>query len=416
MKVLFLVPYIHSDTLSAYKKFSVGLSFTIESIVKRMADAGHDVYVYTQSTFSPGYYENGIHYLPKRPVGCLFASTYYLNAFKEDTKGETFSIKRWLHVLAYYLFGGDVEKQLRRIKPDIVSIRGIGFITRPFILACKRVGVKYVISLHGAISLSETTKATRNEQKMERILFRDAANGKEYITVIASGIKEEVLKSIGLNKENTNYSENIRVITNGVDLAEISFKDSELQILRDRYNILVDDVVYISAGTICEAKNQLQILRAFHLLPDVEKCHSKLLFLGKGELLETLKSEIRKLGENDRVFTCGYIPISDVQKYFAISHINIVASINEGFGRAFVEGFLWGIPSVTYSDLYAVEDLYAEFAMIKVNSRSDEDLSRGLLEAFHKEWDSEKIKAHALKFSVDNMVAGYEALYEELTR
>lgn len=414
MKILFLVPYVHSDTLETYKRFSVGLSFTLESIIKKMALDGYDVYVYTQATFSPGYEENSVHYLPKKPLGALPVSGYYLKAFRVDTKDEKFSLKRKLHILSYYMYGNDVERILKSIKPDIVSIRGIGYITRPFILACKNIGVKYVVSLHGAVSLSDTAKATKNEQAMERKLFRDAADGKEKITVIASGIKRRVLESIGLNADGEAYNKNIWVINNGVDLQQISYGDSDLADLRRKYNIQNSDTVFISAGTICERKNQLQILRAFHLLPKEIKDHSKLLFLGKGELLDDLKQLIINLGEFDRAFACGYIPISDVQKYFAISNINVIASIDEGFGRAFVEGFLLGIPAITYSDLDAVEDLYDPCAMIRVDNRSDRDLCQGFVKAYEQKWNSKDIKKHAERYSVKNMVINYENLYEEL--
>ena len=416
MKILFLVPYIHSDTLDTYKRFSVGLSFTLESIVKKMAEDGHDVYVYTQSTFSPGYEEKGVHYLPKKPIGALPISTYYLKEFLRDTKGEKLSAKRKLHILAYYMFGMDVEREINKIKPDIVSIRGIGFITRPFILACNRCDVKYVVSLHGAISLSDTAKASKNEQEMERRLFRDAAEGKERITVIASGIRERVLNSIGLDWSKVLHPENISVVNNGVDLAKQSFNEEELQVLRNHYGIQPNDTVLVSAGTICERKNQLQILRAFHLLPEEIKSKAKLLFLGKGELYDVLITEIEKLKEQERVFACGYIPISEVQKYFAISHVNVIASIDEGFGRAFVEGFLLGIPAVTFADLDAVDDLFDECAMVKVENRTDSDLCQGYLDAIEKKWDGETIRVHAKKFSVNNMVSNYEMLFEELIR
>jgi glycosyltransferase involved in cell wall biosynthesis len=355
-----------------------------------------------------------VHYLPKKILGCLPFSPYYMNAFKKDTDGESFSAKRRIHVLAYYMYGMDVERVIDSVKPDIVSIRGIGFITRPFILACKRKGVKYVISLHGAISLSDTTKVTKNEQKMERELFRDAAKGKEIVTVIATGIRTRVLQSIGLEPFSDQNVNRIKVINNGIDAADTSFQTDVIRQLRRKYNISEEDKVIISAGTICERKNQLQILRAFHILSEADKAHTKLLFLGKGELFDALNAEIENLGESDRVFACGYIPVSEVQNYFAISDLNVIASIDEGFGRAFVEGFLLGVPAVAYSDLDAVEDLYDECAMVKVPTRSDEALSKGIAIALQKKWDRNMITSHAHEFSIRNMVTKYENLYESL--
>lgn len=416
MKILFLIPYVHSDTLEVYQKFSVGLSYTLESIIKKMSLKGHDVYVYTQSTFSPGYEEDDIHYLPKKLLGAMKISPYYFKSFFDDTWGDVISLRLYIHIFSYYLFGKDVENYIKKIQPDIVSIRGIGYVTRPFILACKRLKMKYVISLHGSNSLSDTIRVTENEKEMEKQLFRDAANGLEHVTVISSGIKSRILKSIGYDFKSIKHIGNIRVVNNGVDLEPSAFSKKELDLIKTYYNIGRDDKVFISAGTICERKNQMQILRAFHLLPEEEKSHSKLLFLGKGDLLEKLNEEIDYLDEKDRVFVCGFIPIGDVQKYFAISDVNVVASVDEGFGRAFIEGFLLGVPAVTYSDLDAVDDLYDECVMIRVNQRSDHSLSDGFCKALHRKWDRKYIQKHALKFSVDNMVAKYEAIYEECVK
>jgi len=406
MKILYLVPYLHDDEFSPYKRFGTGLSFTVASIISKSGELGHDVYVYAQSAFSPGFERGNVKYLPKKLHSVFPIKPRYLKAYRKDTKGCRLGLKLRLHVLSYYLFGGYVERVIDKVKPDVVSVRGIGYITRPMILACERKNVKYVVSLHGVNAL-RGANLTEREDEMEYDVFRNACEKGRPATVISSGIKRRMLSKLSLPD-----TPNVYVVSNGI--GDIPPSDpSEAEKIRQKFGVTSEDRVIICASSINENKNQMQLLRAFHLLPEEEKSTVKLLFCGKGAKYDELVSAIAELGERDRVFACGFVPNTELGNYYEISDLNALVSRDEGFGRSFVEGFLHGVPALTFSDLDAIPDIYDPEVMVKVDERTDEALAEGIRTALAGHWDRNVIKAHGGKFSVDAMVKKYVAVYEK---
>ena len=409
MKIMFLVPYFHSEKLKPYKKFSAGLAFTIESIINNFGIQGHEVYVYAQSAFSKGYSIKNIRYLPKKIYDIFPLSSFYIKEYLKDTKDQKMSLKYRIHVFSYYLFGGKVEKYLKEVKPDIASIRGVGYITRPYVLACQRTNTKYVVSLHGLISFLEgpNVLTTSREKLMEKELFEEAIKDGHPLTVIATGIKMRMLHELGVTK-----CDNIFVVNNGVNKSNIYFEQSEINEIRKRYNLKEDDKIIISAAHITERKNQIQVLRAYKLLPEEMRKHTKILFLGTGDMEEIMKKEISNSGLNEHVFMCGFVDNNKIGSYYVISNLNVIASTDEGFGRSFVEGFLYGVPAITFSDLDAVQDLNDDSSMILVHKRTDEALSDGIKKALKTNWNKDEIRKQGQKFSVENMAQNYEKIYK----
>ncbi len=414
MKILFLVPYFHSDKLEPYKRFSAGLAYTVASIINHISKKGHDVSVYAQTAFSKGYEEDNIHYMPKKIIHIFPLPFYYIKQFFKDTKGQHMGIKHRLRTLAHYLYGGYAERLLNKIKPDIVSIRGVGYVTRSLVLACERTNTKYVLSLHGLIQFLEGDGClnTAREKEMEREAFLNAVNKGQTMTVIGSGIRTRMLQS--LNVEDPDH--HIRVVNNGIETVNFSADPEAVQALREKYNIAENEKIMISAAHLMERKNQIQIIRAFALMPEEEQKNAKLLILGDGVMREKLKEEIIRFDLSDKIIMCGTVPNTEMKNYFAIAHMNVISSLDEGFGRAFAEAYLAGVPSVTFADLDAVPDLYHEKAMVKVEERSDEALAEGILKALHTNWDKEFIKSHGENFSAVNMASNYEKIYMEVIK
>lgn len=406
MRIMFLVPMINSDEIDSYRKNKAGLAFTIRAIVEELAKFGHEISVYAQSGFSKGLVTGTIRYEKKKLVNIFPISFRYIWSFFRDTIGCKMSIKNRIHVLSHYLYGSYVERLLLKNRPDIVSIRGIGYYTKPLIDACEKTNIPYVVSLHGLISFLDENEVTIKEKEMERELFRRAIYEDKPMTVIASGIKKRMLKEFGREICNS-----IIVVNNGIDRknAEVDYKEVEL--IRERYGIAKSDKVIISAAHITKRKNQVQILRAFSLLPEIFKQHTKLLFLGDGDQKEILENMVREYKLEKNVCLCGFVSNEHMGEYFSVADVNVISSLDEGFGRAFVEAFLYGVPTVTFSDLDAVQDLYDEEAMVCVSERTDEALAEGIKEALEREWNERIILEHGKHFSVENMAKKYEEVY-----
>ena len=105
---------------------------------------------------------------------------------------------------------------------------------------------------------------------------------------------------------------------------------------------------------------------------------------------------------------------SEIDALLNTAKLNILASKDEGFGISMIEAFAHGVPSVTFSDLDAIEDIYNPQAMLLCSTRKTEDLAETICSAMNKEWSQEEIVNHAMTFSLQNMALKYMSAYEKV--
>ena len=89
-------------------------------------------------------------------------------------------------------------------------------------------------------------------------------------------------------------------------------------------------------------KNHEMLMRAAAPIMH-EDSHVKLLFLGKGELMEKVRAIAKELDIDKQVVMPGYIR----ENYFALvqsCNLSVSASIREGLGLGVLEGVLCGLP------------------------------------------------------------------------
>ena len=76
-------------------------------------------------------------------------------------------------------------------------------------------------------------------------------------------------------------------------------------------------------------------------------------------------------------------------------------SITEGFGLSMIEAASYGIPTLTFSDLDAVKDIYSPASMLLMGDRSDKTVAEGIIKMFSNDWNRDEIVKESLKFNED---------------
>lgn len=155
----------------------------------------------------------------------------------------------------------------------------------------------------------------------------------------------------------------VKTVYNGVDLK--SFFKSEWnekrQVLREKLNILITDIVIVFAGRICKEKGIKELLRAFVKVP--KKYKIKLLIIGSSvfdggadtPFIKELKKKAKT--EKDRIIFTGYVPHNKMPEYYAIADIGCVPSIlDEAFGLTVIEQMAIGLPMIV-SDAGAIPEI-----------------------------------------------------------
>lgn len=405
MKILVVAPYIYKKEWKEFTVNPTGFGMMVLTIYEAFERAEKDSFLLTQvitkghgnvikhtwadviSNSRPSDWKRGIEYFVR-----------YRQDFKNRCK-----------YFYYGLNAGTLRSAIKKIDPDVVHIHGLGMQGKPYIDICSKMKIPYVITLHGLIGLDETVGAPEWDKSLERSFLIEADKQKIPVTVISSGMKKRIEDSYLHHEAN-----NITVVCNGIqiDPSTCLGDESDQKIdLRMQYGIDNDCKVVVAIGSLCERKNQKQIINAIATGAVKTPCH--VFLCGRDHTGGEIQKLISEKRLENRIHLLGLISHEKIADLLEQADLNVLASRDEGFGLSIIEAYSHGVPTVTFEDLDAVEDLFDENAMIRVQRRNDNDLGEAIEEALSKSWDKNKIKELAGRFSLEKMVREYEAQYRK---
>ena len=433
MKVMIIAPYIYDDNIIEFTKNKTGFGIMVQNIVSSVAEL-ENVVLLTR-VITKGKNEENFKIL-SHTWGQFFSNAklkdWLIGIKAFFANGVTVKDKA-RHVF-YEVDGGYVRKQIQKEKPDIVHIHGIGTITESYIRICEEMKVRYTVTLHGLIGLNDSVSAPAYEKQIERDFLIKAEKNNIPISVISSGMKARIEEKYLGKKAN-----NITVITNGTKksdendtkfireegtLTQEKFQEYYSDCLKqnDLYPKLSDTYAYLQyskkngkkilffVGNITKNKNQMQ---AVEILKNTKVFENILLVLWGREVDNgEVRKKIAEYQLHKNVILGGFNDRMDI--FWKFCDVNLFLSLNDGFGLPIVEGYMHGVPCVTFEDLDATQDLYYPEAMLKVKDRSNESVTDTLKIALDKNWKYEEIIEIGNMFSIDIMSEKYVNWYKEV--
>lgn len=433
MKVMIIAPYIYDDNIIEFTKNKTGFGIMVQNIVSSVAEL-ENVILLTR-VITKGKNEKNFKIL-SHTWGQFFSNAklkdWLIGIKAFFANGVTVKDKA-RHVF-YEVDGGYVRKQIQKEKPDIVHIHGIGTITESYIRICEEMKVRYTVTLHGLIGLNDSVSAPVYEKQIERDFLIKAEKNNIPISVISSGMKARIEENYLGKKAN-----NITVITNGTKkndendtkfireegtLTQEKFQEYYSDCLKqnDLYPKLSDTYAYLQyskkngkkilffVGNITKNKNQMQ---AVEILKNTKVFENILLVLWGREVDNgEVRKKIAEYQLHKNVILGGFNDRMDI--FWKFCDVNLFLSLNDGFGLPIVEGYMHGVPCVTFEDLDATQDLYYPEAMLKVKDRSNESVTDTLKIALDKNWKYEEIIEIGNMFSIDIMSEKYVNWYKEV--
>ena len=433
MKVMIIAPYIYDDNIIEFTKNKTGFGIMVQNIVSSVAEL-ENVVLLTR-VITKGKNEKNFKIL-SHTWGQFFSNAklkdWLIGIKAFFANGVTVKDKA-RHVF-YEVDGGYVRKQIQKEKPDIVHIHGIGTITESYIRICEEMKVRYTVTLHGLIGLNDSVSAPAYEKQIERDFLIKAEKNNIPVSVISSGMKARIEEKYLEKKAN-----NITVITNGTKksnendikfireegtLTQEKFQEYYSDCLKqnDLYPKLSDTYAYLQyskkngkkilffVGNITKNKNQMQ---AVEILKNTKVFENILLVLWGREVDNgEVRKKIAEYQLHKNVILGGFNDRMDI--FWKFCDVNLFLSLNDGFGLPIVEGYMHGVPCVTFEDLDATQDLYYPEAMLKVKDRSNESVTDTLKIALDKNWRYEEIIEIGNMFSIDIMSEKYVNWYKEV--
>lgn len=408
MKILQYPAYISIPKDTDFARTITGYGLMTLEIACSISNVGINVDLLTVTGITGGKKYKSINIL-KRTWSDIVLNIRFCDIWKgiRLIVKDKLSFIKAIKVLFYFASIGYFRKIIRINKYDLIHFHGIDYSNFPLIEYCIKEKQKYLLTLHGLNSFSDSINISPTERQLEKTFLKKAINDDIPVTVISTGIKSTIYNFFKIN-----HSKTFHIITNGCDLNSKSYVFGID--LRKKYKIIENVKIMLCIGNLCERKNQIQVIRAYSKLSKNIQRNLVLIFIGTDTTNGIIKSAICDLGLSNKIKLCGNIPKEEISTYYRQADFTILASISEGFGLSIIEGFSFGLPNLTFSDLDAIPDVYNENVMITVDNRTDVSLAEGMKKILEKEWDNDFIKVYAQKFSLEKMAKKYLEIYNKV--
>ena len=207
---------------------------------------------------------------------------------------------------------------------DIVHVHGNSAMITPELFLAWTCGIKHRIA-HSHNSTCDNMKAHRVLLPLFNKLYTDAFACRNLAGRWLFGARK------------------FRVLNNGFLVEKFRFDNAKRQLLRKEYG-LEDSFVIGDVARFNDQKNHPFLLNVFESVAE-QKTNAKLVLIGTGPNLESVKEKIANSKYKDRIL---YLGESDkVNELYNLMDVFVLPSKHEGLGIVFIEAQINGLPVVT---------------------------------------------------------------------
>jgi glycosyltransferase involved in cell wall biosynthesis len=168
----------------------------------------------------------------------------------------------------------------------------------------------------------------------------------------------------------------IEVVPQGIDLAEYSLKEDEIEVFKSAIG-LNNDTTFLFVGRLGDPrKNLLLLLRAFKIIRKNLK-PAKLLLVGSDDKSK-VKEEVKSLGIDKDITILGYVDDTVLGKCYAACDVVVSTSLLEGFGLVMLEGMAAGKPIIALRRGAACELVEHGLNGLFVNNQDPQELAAAM--------------------------------------
>lgn len=162
-----------------------------------------------------------------------------------------------------------------------------------------------------------------------------------------------------------NTTANFTLNRNGLDSEKLigSFVGINREAVRAKLEIKPNSCVFTCVGTICDRKGQIDLIRAFELLPDAVCMHADIVLVGdrESDYSTFLHTEIAKLPVLVRNRIHVIPETSKARDYLVGSDVFVCSSRVESYPRVTLEAMAAGLPLITTGVWGIVEQVRADY-------------------------------------------------------
>ena len=159
---------------------------------------------------------------------------------------------------------------------------------------------------------------------------------KKYATDYMACSKEAGIWLFGKNKD-------VKVLKNEIEINKFLFNEKTRKEIRNKYNILDDEIVCGNVGRLENQKNQQYLISIFNKISKIDSKY-KLLLVGQGEQEVELKKLVENYGISNKVIFVGFQ--ENAYEFYNAMDVFLFPSKFEGLGMALIEAQTNGLKCI----------------------------------------------------------------------
>ncbi|WP_374963856.1 glycosyltransferase [Lysinibacillus sp. RS5] len=248
------------------------------------------------------------------------------------------------------------------------------------------------------ISLITTEHSTHNKRRDSKKLYLlDYWLYRQYDKIIA--ITTDTKENLKSYLPSTGYK--TEVIENGIDVLQY-LESPSLDRFEISPEISENEKLILMVAAMREQKDHETLIRTSKLLP----LNYRIVFVGDGERLEEVKQYANEYGRDTILFLGKRMDVPSIMK---ASDVFVLSSKWEGFGLVVVEAAATGLPVVA-SDVDGLNGVVKTLGGQVFEPFNEHDLADKIIASI----ESEKVKLDVSKYTIQETVKKYLALYKEI--
>lgn len=243
----------------------------------------------------------------------------------------------------------------------------------------------------------------RQRRKRERVrrLMAGIYPRLDAIVAVSDGVRDDLANQLGMAAESITTIYN-PVISHAVEKQALETVDHPW--LQEK-----QPPVVLAVGRLNTQKGFDDLLTAFASVR--RHAAARLIILGEGSKRADLEAQIYEMGIASHVDLAGWV--TNPYAYMARAAVFVLPSIYEGFGNVLVEAMGCGCPVVATDCPSGPREILCDGQLGQlVPVGEPEILANAIVETLRNPPDTRILSARAQDFSVENSVAGYEALID----
>lgn len=269
-------------------------------------------------------------------------------------------------------------------------------------VAPARCKVPFLFTMHGLISYG-IPNISQIDKDSEQAVLNMVRDNVFVITTVSTGTKMVPCQDKGIDPNKVVVVNNAVKVETTQDVSDWS----------EKYPQMMGKEIILSIGSMTNNKNQIQLLRAYRLLPKEIQDKTMVFIAGQDLSGGKVADYVTKYNLQDNVVVCGFLTKKELAGLYKVGDYNVLLSFTEGFGLSMIEAAKYGIPTLTFSDLDAAKDVYSPESMLLMEERTDEAVAAGMLEIMQKEWNKDAIIKSVDRFN-DDIYNQYLDVYKEI--